>query len=131
MFRRQILTGLTASALCAPTVLRARKASRVIVIGAGSAGLTAANHLHRSGVDVRVLEAGSNWGGRMRRLKGFASFPLDLGAEWIHDDPEILGQIIGRGATDGRNRGIRIGLIIGFLTVNAAYICYKIATDWT
>lgn len=100
MFRRQILTGLTASVLCAPTVLRARKASRVIVIGAGSAGLTAAYHLHRSGLDVRVLEAGSNWGGRMRRLKGFASFPLDLGAEWIHDDPEILGQIIGRGATD-------------------------------
>lgn len=100
MFRRQILTGLTASALFSPTVLRARRVSRVIVIGAGAAGLTAAYHLHKSGLDVRVLEANPNWGGRMRRLKGFASFPLDLGAEWIHDDPEILGQIVGRGATD-------------------------------
>jgi phytoene dehydrogenase-like protein len=38
----------------------------VVVVGAGLAGLTAARHLHRSGVDVVLLEASDGVGGRVR-----------------------------------------------------------------
>lgn len=59
--------------------------------------MAAAYHLTRAGANVRVLEASSRWGGRLKRLSGFSNVPLDLGAEWIHDDPTILGNIVGRG----------------------------------
>src|SRR3954454_1198613 len=38
----------------------------VVVVGAGLAGLAAARHLHRGGLDVVVLEAGDDVGGRVR-----------------------------------------------------------------
>lgn len=40
----------------------------VIIIGAGLAGLYAAEMLIKQGVSVKVLEATDNWGGRMRSL---------------------------------------------------------------
>ena len=51
---------------------------RVIVVGAGVAGLVCARTLLRSGVDVLVLEASDGVGGRVRsdRVEGFT---LDRG----------------------------------------------------
>ncbi|MEL6180236.1 MAG: NAD(P)-binding protein [Myxococcota bacterium] len=66
----------------------------VLVIGAGSAGLGAGYLLSRYGIDYQVLEASSRFGGRVMRADGFADFPLDLGAEWIHDDPSILAALV-------------------------------------
>jgi monoamine oxidase len=40
----------------------------VIIVGAGLAGLYAAEMLIKQGVSVKVLEATDNWGGRMRSL---------------------------------------------------------------
>ncbi|CAI9116870.1 OLC1v1018142C2 [Oldenlandia corymbosa var. corymbosa] len=56
---------------------------RVIVIGAGPAGLTAARHLQRQGFHVTVLEARSRIGGRVFTDRSSLSVPVDLGASII------------------------------------------------
>lgn len=70
--------------------------STVIVVGAGAAGMSAAHHLVQRGVDVQVLEASSVHGGRLRRHTDLADFPLALGAEWLHDDAEVLDEVFDR-----------------------------------
>jgi monoamine oxidase len=54
----------------------------VIVVGAGLAGLTAAERLLASGARVTVLEARARVGGRTE-LADFEGVPFDLGAQWI------------------------------------------------
>ncbi len=56
---------------------------KVIVVGAGAAGLHAAYILHKSGVDVQVLEAANRIGGRIKALDEFAGYPLELGADHV------------------------------------------------
>lgn len=56
---------------------------RVIVIGAGPAGLTAARHLQRQGFSVTILEARSRIGGRVFTDRSSLSVPVDLGASII------------------------------------------------
>lgn len=66
----------------------------VIIVGAGAAGLTAAFTLWKAGFeDFVVLEASDRLGGRVKKLENFASFPIDLGAEWIHNGLDSLGEI--------------------------------------
>jgi lysine-specific histone demethylase 1B len=57
---------------------------RVIVVGAGAAGLYAAKKMKEHGADITILEATGRLGGRVGKLDGFADFGIDLGAEWIH-----------------------------------------------
>jgi len=59
--------------------------SRVIVIGAGVAGLSAAIRLAEAGLDVQIFEARDRIGGRVctEYSKG-AAFPIELGAEFVH-----------------------------------------------
>jgi monoamine oxidase len=59
---------------------------RVIVVGAGFAGLAAADELHRAGVEVEVLEARDRVGGRVWSVP-FAGATVERGAEFIlpHD----------------------------------------------
>jgi monoamine oxidase len=67
------------------------KTDRVIVVGAGAAGLAAAVELARAGVSVTILEARNRVGGRMftQRDPVFQA-PIELGAEFIHGlPPEI------------------------------------------
>jgi polyamine oxidase len=56
---------------------------RVIVIGAGMAGLVAARLLHDSGLSVIVLEARDRLGGRIWTNHSLGA-PVDLGGSWIH-----------------------------------------------
>ena len=57
---------------------------RVIVIGAGWAGLTAANALRNAGVEVVVLEGRGRIGGRAL-TKEVGGSPVDFGCSWIHE----------------------------------------------
>uniref|UniRef100_A0A0D9XLT8 SWIRM domain-containing protein n=1 Tax=Leersia perrieri TaxID=77586 RepID=A0A0D9XLT8_9ORYZ len=56
---------------------------RIIVVGAGPAGLTAARHLQRQGFSVTVLEARNRIGGRVYTDRVSLSVPVDLGASII------------------------------------------------
>lgn len=67
---------------------------KVIIIGAGAAGLTAGYLLQRENIDFQILEASSVYGGRLKRADNFVDFPIDLGAEWIHTEPSILAEIL-------------------------------------
>ncbi|MEM9969332.1 MAG: NAD(P)/FAD-dependent oxidoreductase [Pseudomonadota bacterium] len=97
---RRTFTRLGAAFIAtSPAILRAQKPKRVIVIGAGAAGMTAAYHLKNAGVDAQIFEASNRMGGRVKRTKALSNVPLDLGAEWIHTDPTVLGEILGQGAT--------------------------------
>ena len=58
-------------------------AARVIVVGAGAAGLAAAHELSGSGHDVLVVEARERIGGRVH-TRTLGGAPVDLGASWIH-----------------------------------------------
>lgn len=49
---------------------------RVLVVGAGCAGLGAAWHLHRAGVDVTLYEALGKLGGHANTING--KYPLTL-----------------------------------------------------
>jgi monoamine oxidase len=74
----------------------------VIVIGAGAAGLAAADMLARSGREVLLLEARSRIGGRCdtRRLPGLA-VPVELGAEFIHGRPRVTLDLLERAGIPG------------------------------
>jgi len=67
---------------------------RVLVIGAGAAGLAAGYMLSAYGVDVQILEASPVFGGRVRKNDDLAEFPIDMGAEWIHEDPVVLSELV-------------------------------------
>jgi phosphoethanolamine N-methyltransferase len=56
---------------------------RVIVVGAGVSGLTAARDLERGGADVTVFDARDRIGGRTWTAD-VGGAPIDLGASWIH-----------------------------------------------
>ena len=56
---------------------------RVLVIGAGMAGLVAARLLHDSGFKVTVLEARERIGGRVWTDDRIGA-PVDLGGSWVH-----------------------------------------------
>lgn len=58
-------------------------ATRVVVVGAGVAGLSAAAALRRAGIEVVVVEARDRIGGRIHTAE-VAGVPVDLGAAWIH-----------------------------------------------
>ncbi|GJP85143.1 hypothetical protein CLOP_g15237 [Closterium sp. NIES-67] len=67
---------------------------RVVVVGAGPAGLTAARHLVRLGAQVVVLEARERVGGRVHTDWTSLSVPVDLGASIITGAaPDVHGNL--------------------------------------
>src|SRR5690242_7833992 len=73
------------------------QAPDVIVIGAGAAGLAAADELSRKGARVLILEARDRIGGRCwtRRIPGLP-IPVELGAEFIHGEAKVTHALLER-----------------------------------
>ncbi len=71
-------------------------------MGAGAAGLAAADALARAGRSVLVLEARDRIGGRCwtRRMPGLAA-PVELGAEFIHGEAESTLALLARAGVPG------------------------------
>jgi monoamine oxidase len=106
--RRDLLrTGFLASAYgvlwgCGSGAAAPRSRGRVIVVGAGIAGLAAARDLRARGFEVVVLEARDRIGGRIWSHRGLG-FPVDLGASWIHGaDGNPIAEIARENAIETR-----------------------------
>ena len=56
---------------------------RVLIVGAGIAGLAAANALHTAGVEVLILEGRDRAGGRLHTVR-VGDVSVDEGGSWIH-----------------------------------------------
>ncbi|MBV9604320.1 MAG: FAD-dependent oxidoreductase [Solirubrobacterales bacterium] len=68
---------------------------RAIVVGAGFAGLAAADELHRAGADVTVLEARDRVGGRVWSVP-FAGATAERGAEFVLPGYKALNAMVDR-----------------------------------
>ena len=67
---------------------------RVVVIGAGLAGLAAADQLEQEGADVTVIEASDRVGGRVWSVPFFGLGTVERGAEFVlPGETEILGLV--------------------------------------
>ena len=81
-------TALATSALMVPSWLQAKnkeanKDTRVVIIGAGFAGLAAAYRLHKEKIPFIVLESRGRIGGRVFSYKMTEDLVIELGGEWV------------------------------------------------
>ncbi|HTS62553.1 MAG TPA: NAD(P)/FAD-dependent oxidoreductase [Candidatus Acidoferrales bacterium] len=82
-----------------------------VIIGAGAAGLAAAQDLLRAGAKICCLEARDRIGGRILTVHGEAPAPVELGAEFVHGRPPEIFELaeragIGIYETAGRMVGL-------------------------
>jgi monoamine oxidase len=88
MIDRRTFLKASGLALCGavPSAVRGSSGGhgkKIVVVGAGMAGLACARSLRDRGFEVVVLEARNRIGGRIRTNRSLAC-AVDLGASWIH-----------------------------------------------
>jgi monoamine oxidase len=67
---------------------------KTAVIGAGMAGLAAAQTLQQTGHEVVILEAKARVGGRTRTDYELSDVPVELGAEFIHGSKVLTWELV-------------------------------------
>lgn len=65
-------------------MLQNSQLTKVIVFGAGIAGLACSQRLHEAGIEFQLLEASDRFGGRIKPLLGHSKLPLEAGGQCIH-----------------------------------------------
>ncbi len=68
----------------------------VLIVGAGLAGLSAALACRARGLDCRILEAGSEVGGRALTRRTSDGLPVDMGGHWLHGENTPLKGVLAR-----------------------------------
>jgi len=81
-FLKTSLSGLALAAL--PKISFAQSNPDVVVIGAGSSGLSATAELMQKGVSVLCIEAMNRTGGRCYADTSTFGIPIDIGGHWLH-----------------------------------------------
>lgn len=87
------------------------QSAKIVVIGAGAAGLTTAYMLDDEGFDVTVLEARNRVGGRAFTDYDLAPYPIELGAEFIHGSEVITWDILEEYGQDSLDASDGVGYI--------------------
>ena len=84
--RRSIVAGLGGLAALGPIRLATAAGNpKVVIIGAGVAGLSASKTLSAAGVEHVVIEAAERIGGRAYTESTTFGTPCDVGAHWLHN----------------------------------------------
>ena len=75
---------------------RGPQSPKVVIIGAGTAGLVCAYRLQEKGIAAKVIEASTRVGGRMFSLRNF--FPdnqmTELGGEYVDSDHKTMHRLV-------------------------------------
>ena len=100
--RRQFLratagaAGTALGTVFSPQLVMGATPPRIIIVGAGTAGLTCAYRLQQAGVSAQVIEAGKRVGGRMFSLRD--TFPdgqlVELGGEFVDTGHRALRRLV-------------------------------------
>jgi monoamine oxidase len=83
---------------------------KVCVIGAGFAGLAAADELQRGGAEVTVLEARRRVGGRVASRTLDSGAVIELGAEFILPGYDVMRSLAARAGLVLLDKGMRYGV---------------------
>jgi len=104
----------TAGLFISPAVFSAIGAykTKVIIIGAGFAGLAAANILRQKGVDFTILESQHRIGGRVFSHKMDNNLVIELGGEWVGESHTRIEELCGE---------LKLGLLNNQMDTNLIY----------
>ncbi|NEQ50142.1 MAG: NAD(P)-binding protein [Leptolyngbya sp. SIO3F4] len=87
-----MLLSVGSSHIHSPLFAQTSTAPKIVIVGAGLAGLTAAHHLKKAGYHATLYEASNRIGGRMFTVKDAVGKDtwVNLGAEYINSDHEDM-----------------------------------------